>query len=1244
MINNLGVVIATIQTDINGNYLVPNLSPGSYQVVALNVNFQAQTKNVTLVPNQTEIVNFALLENPSTLSGTVIDNETGFPLIGVLIEVLNISGIPIAYGLTNQDGQYIIEGLPQGLLLVRVSASSYISQTRQAEIGPGEVDEDFSLTRPLPILGTIGIQVVDALTNVPVANAQIEIVNSEGETIASGFTNEIGQYVVPELPLDTYTIFVSADNYVDQERKVTLVSNQFVSEKFTISPITLGLITGTVVDAQTGSPIVGALVQVFIVGTTIPVKSTFTDVNGHYLVSGLAEGEYRVVISADNYGAQPFRIVLTPGEQETLNAALQPNPASIQGTVTDAQTGNPISGAGVITVITGSGIIVASVKTDLNGNYIISGLAPGSYDVIFSADNFASHTSTVNLVPNETETINAVLTPNPATVSGRIVNAGTSAPITNALIQAFTTGGTFVTSTLSDVNGQYILTGLPEGTFTISASATDFMTQSQTVTLTPNETKTLNFTLSSNPASLSGIVTDAQTKAPLTGTLVEVLVVGATIPVKSTLTDANGHYLVSGLAEGGYRVVISADNYGAQPFRIVLTPGEQETLNAALQPNPASIQGTVTDAQTGNPISGAGVVTVITGSGIIVASAKTDLNGNYIISGLAPGSYDVIFSADNFASQTSTVHLVPNETETINAVLTPNPATVSGRIVNAGTGAPITNALIQAFTTGGTFVTSTLSGVNGQYILTGLPEGTFTISASATDFMTQSQTVTLTPNEIKTLNFTLSSNPASLSGIVTDAQTKAPLTGALVEVLVVGTTIPVKSTLTDANGHYLVSGLAEGEYRVIISADNYGTQPFRIVLTPGKQETLNAALIPNPASIQGTVTDEKTGKPIQGARVELLNNQGKVLAADYTDEQGTFTIRGVPSGTYILRAIAEGFAIQTKPVTVVAGTQPQVDFVLISSPDVGSIIGTVTNQETGKSIEGALVEVLNAQKELVGIGCTDVCGKFAIKGLLANPYTLHIIAEGFLSKIKRITILANTIEKIDIALIPKLTTITGVACDIKTGLHLPNILIELFNIQEEFITNTLTDSNGQYTVCELLAGTFNVKASSKSHLSESRVVALVPGETGVANFALVRKQVLPPETSTDPQQNNIMSEVLLQTLTLNSQVSFKSTKTRIKNSHNIKIQLSDNQSANSLQLSLHLAIALILNIISDTTDSDDLVIQKSIQQSIIKADKQSIVIENSRDITIITNDTDLTANIQLLLQVLVALLVQIDIL
>jgi len=148
----------------------------------------------------------------------------------------------------------------------------------------------------------------------------------------------------------------------------------------------------------------------------------------------------------------------------------------------------------------------------------------------------------------------------------------------------------------------------------------------------------------------------------------------------------------------------------------------------------------------------------------------------------------------------------------------------------------------------------------------------------------------------------------------------------------------------------------------------------------------------------------------------------------------------------------------------------------------------------------------------------------------------------------------------------------------------------VFNIHEEFITSTLTDSNGQYTICELLVGTFNVKASSRSFLPEFTIVPLEPEETGIADFALVRKQILPPEIILNPQQKNTVHEMFHQMLTMKSHVSLKSILIWIKNSQNIKIQITDNQSANSLQLSLHLAIALILDTLINTADIDNSVI------------------------------------------------------
>ncbi|MED4456368.1 carboxypeptidase-like regulatory domain-containing protein, partial [Metabacillus fastidiosus] len=262
--------------------------------------------------------------------------------------------------------------------------------------------------------------------------------------------------------------------------------------------------------------------------TTIPVRSTLTDSNGNYGLTGLNEGEYRIEISADNYASFISRIVLAPGESRTLDASLAPNPATIQGRLVDVQTGEPIAGAAVITVLSNSGIIVASTQTDQNGQYVLTGLAPGTYNVVFSADNFAGQTSTVTLTAGETETVNASLTPNPAAITGTVADAFTGNPIANALIQVFNSQGILINSTLSDNNGQFTVSGLPEGTLTVQASANNFASQVQSVTLTPGETKGISFTLTPDPASLNGTVTETQNGNPIAGALVQTFLVGTT--------------------------------------------------------------------------------------------------------------------------------------------------------------------------------------------------------------------------------------------------------------------------------------------------------------------------------------------------------------------------------------------------------------------------------------------------------------------------------------------------------------------------------------------------------------------------------------------------------------------------------------------------------------------------------------------------------------------------------------------
>ena len=79
---------------------------------------------------------------------------------------------------------------------------------------------------------------------------------------------------------------------------------------------------------------------------------------------------------------------------------------------------------------------------------------------------------------------------------------------------------------------------------------------------------------------------------------------------------------------------------------IILVEGNNE-LNVQMAPVPppvANLYGLVTDAQTGYPLSGVKV----TIDGLV---AYTDAGGNYVFTGLTPGSYSVTFEKDGYETE-----------------------------------------------------------------------------------------------------------------------------------------------------------------------------------------------------------------------------------------------------------------------------------------------------------------------------------------------------------------------------------------------------------------------------------------------------------------------------------------------------------------------------------------------------------------------------------------------------------------
>ena len=83
---------------------------------------------------------------------------------------------------------------------------------------------------------------------------------------------------------------------------------------------------------------------------------------------------------------------------------------------------------------------------------------------------------------------------------------------------------------------------------------------------------------------------------------------------------------------------------------------------------------------------------------------------------------------------------------------------------------------------------------------------------------------------------------------------------------------------------------------------------------------------PRYGSIYGTVIDENA-HPVAGASVTIAFSSSKEpmpYLAPTTDAQGHFYLPGLPSGTYILQASADGFDMQTQNMFLASGKTLQV--------------------------------------------------------------------------------------------------------------------------------------------------------------------------------------------------------------------------------------------------------------------------------------------------------------------------------
>lgn len=315
------------------------------------------------------------------------------------------------------------------------------------------------------------------------------------------------------------------------------------------------------------------------------------------------------------------------------------------------------------------------------------------------------------------------ITPSPGgySISGRVMS---TSGIALAGVSILASDGHMA---VTNVNGDYVLSGMAAGTFTVTPYlvGSSFSPSSTTVTLSAANpsVSAINFTATpltpTGSLSVSGLIKDTG-DVPI-GNVTIIDGVGHT-----TTSTASGEYTLSSMAAGTYTISPAVAGYVFSPASRTITLSVsmtgQDFTGTAVSGGSYTVSGRVTDTS-GVAVSGA---TVASNDG---HTATTNSNGDYTITSLTAGSYVISPSKPSYTfipvAQTVSLSNLNNATGVnFTGYSGTYPSySISGRVTLGTAGlADVTVSDANGHTA--------LTNSNGDYSLSGLYAGSYTISAT----------------------------------------------------------------------------------------------------------------------------------------------------------------------------------------------------------------------------------------------------------------------------------------------------------------------------------------------------------------------------------------------------------------------------------------------------------------------------------------------------------------------------------
>jgi hypothetical protein len=365
-------------------------------------------------------------------------------------------------------------------------------------------------------------------------------------------------------------------------------------------------------------------------------------------------------------------------------------------------------------------------------------------------------------------------------------------------------------------------------------------------------------------------------------------------------TDIKGNVPIDGLADNVSSYTLWAAKQGyLNGMEVTVPVSANETSNITLVVTGGMVYGIVS-SQLGYVQDA--IVSAINTSGPTYVTNVSSVDGTYAIGGLPTGYFDIVASAPGYDSgYNNSTSVSAGMSLRMDFTLHSQLGYISGWIMRANTG-DFLNATNITYTVGA--VTTSVTNLDdGSYLLSGLPAGTYNLTATKNGYFSEILTgiVVERGNVTSNVNFTLTEKPTKIYGTVKSGTYLQPK----VNVSVVGTNV---FNFTDVEGEYSLENLTAGTYTISAQLEGYAlAQVPNVVLPVGGQVRVDIELVALPGAIvRGEVLAMDTHDPLISVTVTIIGSDGKHFTKE-TNFEGQFEFTMLADGNYTLQFEAPGY-------------------------------------------------------------------------------------------------------------------------------------------------------------------------------------------------------------------------------------------------------------------------------------------------------------------------------------------------